>query len=94
MNLTQLKRKWWGDPAFRKEYAALKPEFVLARRMITARRRAGLSQAEVARRMKTTQSAIARLEGGSSRPSLSSLMRYAHAIGHQVEVRLVRAGNR
>jgi len=94
MNLVQLKRKWRREPAFRKEYAALQPEFALARRMIAARRRAGLSQSAVARRMKTTQSAVARLEGGSGRPSLNSLIRYAEAVGHRVEVRLVQTLHR
>lgn len=94
MNLAQLKKKWQGEPAFRKEYEVQRPEFALAWRMISARRRAGLSQSEVARRMKTTQSAVARLEAGGSKPSLSSLMRYAEAVGHRVDVRLVHASHR
>ena len=94
MNLSELKKKWQRDPAFRKEYDVLKPEFALARQMIAARSRAGLSQAEVARRMKTTQSTIARLEGGGTLPSLNSLTRYAQAIGHRVDVRLVQSAPR
>ena len=94
MNLSELKKKWQRDPAFRKEYEALKPEFALARQMIAARSRAGLSQAEVARRMRTTQSTIARLEGGGTLPSLNSLTRYAQAIGHRVEVRLIQSSPR
>jgi ribosome-binding protein aMBF1 (putative translation factor) len=48
------------DPGYRKEYDALEEEFALAAEVAKARDRAGLSQAELARRMKTTQSTIAR----------------------------------
>lgn len=44
-------------------------EFVLTRALLEARSRAGLPQKEVARRMRTTQAVIARLESGGSRPS-------------------------
>jgi predicted transcriptional regulator len=92
MNLAELKRKWERDPEFRKEYKALEPEFILAREMIAARGRAGLSQAALARRMKTAQSTVARLESGKWLPSLSSLKRYAEATGHRIDVRLIQAG--
>ena len=48
----------------------------------------GTPQAEVAARMGTTQSVIARIEGGSSTPSLRSVQRYAQAIGFRAVVRL------
>jgi hypothetical protein len=56
MNLAELKKKWQRDPEFQREYESLTPEFALARQMIAARGRAGLSQSALARRMKTTQS--------------------------------------
>lgn len=43
--LAQLKRKWLPDPAFRRAYDSLKPEFQVARQLIAARNRAGLTQA-------------------------------------------------
>ena len=55
------------NPAFKAEYDALEDEFSLARELIEARTRAGLSQAELAQHMGTTQSAIARLESGKAR---------------------------
>lgn len=88
-SISQLRKQWRKDPAFRKAYDALEPEFAVARQLIAARNRAGLSQAEVARRMGTTQSSIARLESGQRLPAMSSLQRYASAIGHRLEVRLV-----
>lgn len=60
----------------------------LARRLASTRRRRGLSQAEVARRMGTTQSAVSDLEGGAHDPYLSTLQRYARAVAARVEVYL------
>jgi transcriptional regulator with XRE-family HTH domain len=50
---------------------------------------AGLTQTEVAERIGTTQSAIARLEGGGVSPSLATLRRYAEATGTRLQVSLV-----
>jgi len=58
--------------------------------LITARNNAGLSQSEVAERMGTTQSAVARLEGGSQLPSMKSVIRYATAIGAYPVLQLLR----
>ena len=52
------------------------------------RRELGLSQTEVAARMGTSQSAVARLESGDADIRLSTLERYAAALGHQLEVSL------
>lgn len=54
--------------------------------LITAREKAGLSQAEVARRMGVPQPAVVRLETGTHSPTLSTLARYAKAIGVDVQV--------
>ena len=53
------------------------------------RTEAGLTQAELAERMGTTQSAIARIEGGGSRPSLESLENLAAAVGQELVVGVV-----
>src|SRR5215204_4643672 len=71
--IKDLHSKWMKDPAYRKEYDALEEEFALAAAVAKARRRAGLSQAELAQRMKTTQSTIARLESGRGLPSTRTL---------------------
>lgn len=84
-----IKKRWLRDPEVRTEYDALEEEFALARELILARSRAGLSQAEVAQRMGTTQSAVARLEGGRAKPTLLTVERYAKATGSRAVVRLV-----
>ncbi|HEY8455287.1 MAG TPA: helix-turn-helix transcriptional regulator [Actinopolymorphaceae bacterium] len=60
----------------------------LAAELVELRKRSGLSQTQVAARMGTSQSAVARLEAGDADVRLSTLERYALAIGHQIEVRL------
>lgn len=87
----QLKQEWMKDPAFKAEYDALAPEFEIAAELVKARARAGLSQAEVARRMGTTQSVVARLESGQALPSTKTLLRFAEATGSRVHVRLSAA---
>ena len=84
----ETRKKWFKDPAFLKEYEALEPEFRMAQELIKARSQAGLSQKDVAKRMGTSQSTVARLESGH-KPSFKSLERYAEAVGMNVEVRLV-----
>ena len=84
------KRKQLKSPEFKKAYDALEDEFALIEELLKARTRAKLTQAQLARRMGTSQSAVARLESGKS-PSLASLRKYAKATGSKVEIRLSRA---
>lgn len=86
--LKTLRTELQADTATRTAYEASAEEFEIARELIAARTRAKLTQAEVAQRMGTTQSAIARLEGGHAKPSMRSVERYAKAIGHRAVVRL------
>lgn len=57
----------------------------LAGELVSLRRAAGLSQTEVAARMGTSQSAVARLEAGEGDLRLSSLERYAAALGRTLD---------
>ncbi len=84
--LEKLAAKWRKDPAFMREYDALEEEFALATALIKARADAGLTQEELAQRMGTTQSVVARLEGGRSRPSTTTLAKFAKATGTRLRV--------
>lgn len=88
--LRQVKAKMLTNPAVKAEYEALAPEYETARELIAARAKAGLTQGEVAERMGTTQSVIARLESGQRAPSLRTVQRYAEAVGARAVVRLER----
>ena len=83
--------EWRKDPAYREAYAALEEEFALAQQVIEARARAGLTQAELAERMGTSQSAVARLESGKSRPSVATLEKLALATGSRLRIALEAA---
>jgi predicted transcriptional regulator len=89
--LAVLKEKWMKNPAFKAEYDRLAPEFAIAAELIRARLRSGLSQIELAERMGTSQSAIARLESGQTLPSTKTLLRFAEATGSKVKLRLTAA---
>jgi ribosome-binding protein aMBF1 (putative translation factor) len=84
--LKDLKTQLLKDPAVRKEYDALEDEFALIAAVAKARLRAGLSQTQLAKRMKTTQSTIARLESGRGKPSTRTLQRFAKATGHRLKI--------
>jgi ribosome-binding protein aMBF1 (putative translation factor) len=85
---------WLKDPKYRREYEALEEEFSLVAALIEARTRAGLTQEQVAQRMKTTQAVIARLEGGGSKPSTRTLERYAEATGSRLKITFEPEGTR
>jgi DNA-binding XRE family transcriptional regulator len=75
---------------FRKAYEDLKEEYSLIREMLAARSISGLTQEAVAELMGTTKSAISRLEStGKHAPSLTTLKKYAQAVGCHLEIKLV-----
>lgn len=86
--VNKIKKRWMREPGFKEGYDALDEEFSVASMLIEARTRARLSQAELAKRMGTSQSTIARLESGAAKPSLSTLERFAKATGTSVRVSL------
>jgi ribosome-binding protein aMBF1 (putative translation factor) len=87
----KVKARLLANPKVKAEYDALAPEFEIAAELLRARLRAGLSQAELAARMGTGQSTIARLESGQTLPSTKTLLRYAEATGSKFRVRLSAA---
>lgn len=84
--IKDLHKEWMKDPAYKSEFDALEEEFRLADAIIEARVKAGLSQDELALRMETTQSAIARLESGRAFPSGRTLKRLADATGTRLSI--------
>jgi transcriptional regulator with XRE-family HTH domain len=84
--LRDLHEKWLEEPEYREAFERLGPEFELARALIEARMAAGLTQAELALRMGTTQSVIARLEAGRVQPTTATLQRLARATGTRLKI--------
>jgi len=87
---SDLKVEMMRDPAFRKVYEAQKPKYDLIRMILDARIKRGITQAEIAKRAGTTQSAIARFESGVGNPTLDFMQRVSEAVGARLQVRVVR----
>ena len=89
--LQTIKKKMLADREVRAAYDALADEFDLARELIAARVRAGLTQAEVAARMGTTQSVVARLESGAQMPNVNTLLKFTKATRSRPIIKLLAA---
>jgi len=88
MKWNDFKNKLMEDPAFRQAYEDLEPEYQLVRAIIEQRKLKGMTQAELARKVGTRQSAIARLESGTYNPSLQFLKKVAKALDVKIEISL------
>jgi ribosome-binding protein aMBF1 (putative translation factor) len=86
IDFDDVRKKWMQDPEFVKEYEALEEEFSLASAMIAARAHADMTQQDVAAKMETSQSYIAKLEGGAVSPTMKALKRYAEATGSRIKI--------
>jgi len=85
-NKDDRKRELVNDPQTRREVEALKPKFDVVRAIIAARQAKGLSQAALAERIGTRQSAIARLESGSYNPTVQFLEKIARALDAELTI--------
>lgn len=81
-----LHKKWMKDGSYRSAFKELASEFEIAHAVIQARVQASLTQEQLAERMDTTQSVIARLESGRVRPSTQTLERLATATGTRLKI--------
>jgi predicted transcriptional regulator len=83
-----LKKELLKRDDVRAEYDALAEEFSLAEALLRARAEADMTQAQVAERMNTSQSYVAKLESGQVSPSMKALQRYAAATGARLKISL------
>jgi transcriptional regulator with XRE-family HTH domain len=93
MTHEQLKQKALKNADVKKEYEDLDLEFQLLNEMLHARKDAGLNQSQIADIMGTKQAAITRLESalssGLHSPSLSTIKKYARAVGCHLDIKFV-----
>ena len=93
MTHEKLKQKALKNKNVKEEYDKLNLEFQLLNEMLTARKEAGLNQSQVAELMGTKQTSITRLESslsvGNHSPSLSTIKKYANAVGCHLDIRFV-----
>lgn len=94
MTHKKFKDKALNKPGVLSEYKKLEDEFMLIEEFIRARKNSGKTQHEVAKQMKTTQSVIARIESSLNNkkhsPTISTLKRYADALGYHLCVKLIK----
>src|SRR3989304_5764342 len=91
-NLKQFRSRALARPEVKREYDRIAEEFEFLDEILKARAEAGLTQADVAARIGTTQSAVARLESADVKhsPSIATLKRYASALGYRLQVRRLK----
>jgi ribosome-binding protein aMBF1 (putative translation factor) len=91
-SLAKLRRNLLTDPEVKAEYDRLGPIFAVVGEMIEARQTAGLTQTDIATRMGTSQSVVARLENARHMPTFEMIARYAAAIDRRLDIHLVSSG--
>lgn len=82
--------KWLQEPAVRQAYDRLEPAYAVLDACLAARKRAGMTQADVAHAMGTSRPAVARIESARPphAPSVTTLQRYAAAVGCRLRIEL------
>ena len=75
-----------ADPTFPAALVAAEERLAIMTRLKAARKAAGLSRAAVAARMGTSESAVARMEGGALDARISTVARFAAAVGVRLQV--------
>jgi len=87
-DLQTFKKEALQNPELKREYDKLTPRYAVISELIAARLKKGITQKELAIQMGTTQSSIARLEGGDINPSLGFLEKIASVMGYKLRVHL------
>ncbi len=88
-SLAKLRERLLTEPEVQAEYDRLGPIFAVVGKMVEARQAAGLTQVDIAARMGTSQSVVARLENARHMPTFDMVARYAEALGRRINIDLV-----
>lgn len=83
----KLRKELFKDSKVKKAYEDLQPEFAIVQALIDARAKKKISQEDLAKRMRTGQAVISRLENANASPSLSLIKRLANALNLKVELK-------
>lgn len=87
-NWETFKKELLKDKAFAREYKRLEPQYALISQVIGRRIEKKMTQAQLAKKIGTKQSAIARMESGQANPTIEFLERVARALGTKLAIRL------
>ena len=86
-----LEKELLADPAVKKEYEHLAPRYAVISELISARIKKGMTQKQIAEKIGTKQSAIARLESGTVNPSIDLLQKVAGVLDRKISIRLTQS---
>jgi len=86
MTHAEVKKLLFKDPEVKKAYDDLEFEFALREKIIEKRINEGLTQAKLAKRIGTKQSAISRFESGTSNPTLAFLRKLAAGLDVKIKI--------
>lgn len=86
----KLEKKLLSDPKVKKEFDRLAPRYAVISKLIAIRLKKGLTQKDIAEKMGTKQSAIARLESGNVNPSLDFIYKLAEIMGYRMSITLTK----
>lgn len=87
-NWQTLRKQLLKDKEVAREYERLKPRYLLISQLIEARIKKGLTQEDLAKKLGTKQSAIARIESGNANPSISFLEKLTQALGSKLIIQI------
>jgi ribosome-binding protein aMBF1 (putative translation factor) len=95
LDFKAFKKEALKHPDIKEEYDSLKPYYEIKKALIKARKQAGLTQEEIAKKLNTKKSNISRLESFNSKtsPRLSTIINYAKALGLELEIKLIKNSN-
>ncbi|MBI2337560.1 MAG: helix-turn-helix transcriptional regulator [Candidatus Levybacteria bacterium] len=85
-----LEKELLSNPKVKKEYDRLAPRYAVISTLLAARMKKGMTQKDIAKKLGTKQSAIARFESGNINPSLEFLQKIARVMGYKLNIRLSR----
>lgn len=83
---SKVKKEWLKDPEVKKEYDRLGPRYKLISDLIALRNKNGWTQTDVARKLGTKQSAIARIESGDENLTIDSVQKITRVLGGKIKI--------
>jgi len=85
---SRVKHELMSDRSFKQSYKNIQPKYEIIRAVLDARIKRGITQAQLAKRVGTTQSAIARFESGEGNPTLDFLVKISDALGKHIVMKV------
>ena len=88
-NFRDLLNERLQNEDFKKEYDSLEPEYELVKAFLEARKKADMTQSELAKASGVAQSDISKLENGNSNPTVKMLWRLADSMNMHLKIEFV-----